>query len=117
MNAAVWKMQTNMNIEKQILDSSLLVAVDREEVRGWVETECKRTRRVAFTKLVATLVLVGLLGLVYLLLEIESNKVRHLVRNQRPVSLVVLGEITAKLCDEPPAEYWVNQLNFIYGRD
>ena len=107
-----------MEIEKQILAQSAPVAVDRSEVRTWLEHEQTRMRRSSTLKFFGTVLLLGcLLGFVAQRLESESQRVKQLVGNAPSTHTLMLQEITEELCGEPPAEYWTNQISLIGTRD
>ena len=107
-----------MEMEKQILDSPVPVAVDRSEVLTWLEQEQNRMRRSSALKFAGTtLLLACLLGLVVQRLEAESQRVKQLVGTHRSTHSLMLEEITEELCEEKPAEYWTNQISLIVTRD
>jgi len=106
--------QTMMEIENQILNQPLAVSVDRTEVRSWLETQRQTTNRVATLKFAAAgCLMVCLLVLVGQLLESEAKKVKQLVGNHPSSHMLMINEITSELCGQPPAKYWVNQINQI----
>lgn len=106
-----------MDIEKQILEEPASVSIDRTEVQTWLELERSRLNRVAVLKFAGAALLVGcLLGLVFQLLESESQRIKQMVGTHPSSHTVMLEEITDELCAEKPAEYWANQISLIGAR-
>lgn len=101
-----------MDIEKQILDEPASVSIDRTEVQAWLEIERSRINRATALKFSGMALLAGcLLGLIYQLLESESQKIKQLVGTRPSSHAVMLEEITVELCGEKPAEYWGKQIS------
>ena len=70
--------------------------------------------RVAILKFAALAgLMVCSLLLVGQLLQSEANKVKQLVGTHPSSHMLMLNEISSELCGQPPAEYWINQINQI----
>ena len=107
-----------LDIEKEILNQSAAVSVDRDEVRSWLEIQRKQMNRASAIKLAGvSLLIFCLLALVGQLLKSESAKVKQLVGTLPSSHTVMLNEVTNELCGQEPAEYWINQINLIGSRD
>lgn len=107
-----------LDIEKDILNQSAAVSVDRDEVRSWLEIERKQMNRASAIKFAGFAILfVCLLALIGRLIESESQKIEQLAGAHPSSHAVMLNEITNELCGQDPAEYWVDQISLIGSRD
>ncbi len=84
----------------------------RDIVRGWIVHEQNRIRR--GTKRIGWLTLVAFVSSAAILLAMldqQATQVRRMVKKNPSRSMIFLREVTFELGDEPPAEYFVRQLN------
>ena len=85
--------------------------IAREDIREWVIHEQQRLRRrarqvVAVGCIVFVVALVGIWGT----MNRQLTEIQQLVGNRPSRVLSNLEEVTWEVCQEPPAEYFVQQL-------
>lgn len=98
-------------LENMIADCHRTPVIAREDVRGWVVREQQRMRRrsrqvVTTGCLVFVVAFVGIWGT----MNRQMKQIRQIVGNRPSIVLRNLEAVTWEVCQEPPAEYFVQQL-------